>query len=467
MSDNRIGDRAVVLGAGMAGLLVARVLSESFAEVLVVDRDELTEVKTYRRGIPHGRHAHGLVARGQQIIEGYFPGLKDDIEADGVKTGDFSSDVRWIFNGRRMKPAPSGLVCVPAIRPLLEYHVRRRTMAIPNVKFLERHEILGLESTSDGARVCGAKARSVATGTEVVLPADLVVDTSGKGSRTPVWLEELGYQRPIEQKVKIDLAYTTRHYRLRSDPFGTDLAIIPAATPSTPRGAFFHHMPDRGGHVELSLTGMLGDHPPTDDGGFLAFVKSLPIPDIYEAIKDAEPLDTPVMFKYPTSVWRHYERLSRFPEGLLVLGDAVCSFNPIYAQGMTVAAMETAVLREHLQRGAVPPARRYFTEIAKRIAAAWDVSAGADLGYGAVEGKRSLKVRMINAYVARLQDAAVYDATLTNAFIRVAGLVDPPQALLRPGNVIRVLRQSRRRPAPTPVAALPRPEPREAPDKAA
>ncbi|SFT36314.1 2-polyprenyl-6-methoxyphenol hydroxylase [Actinopolyspora lacussalsi subsp. righensis] len=466
MSDNIVGDRAVVLGGSMAGLLTARVLSESFAEVVVVDRDELTEVKNYRRGVPQGRHAHGLVARGQQIVESYFPGLKEDIEADGVRTGDFSSDVRWIFNGRRMKPAPSGLVCVPSIRPVLEYHVRRRTMAIPNVIFLERHDILGLETSSDGTRVLGAKVRGQDTGAAETLSADLVVDTSGKGSRTPAWLEELGYRRPDEQKVKIDLAYTTRHYQLKSDPFGTDLAIIPAATPRTPRGAFFHHLPGWGGRVELSLTGLLGDHPPTDDDGFLAFVKSLPVPEIYEAVKDAEPLDSPVTFKYPASVWRHYERLSEFPEGLLVLGDAVCSFNPIYAQGMTVAALETLVLREQLRSGALPTARGYFKAIAKLIAPAWDVSAGADLGYDEVAGRRSPKVRMVNAYVAKLQDAAVHDSTLTNAFIRVAGLVDSPQALLRPGNVIRVLRHSWRRSA-SPAASLPASEPPEASDKAA
>jgi 2-polyprenyl-6-methoxyphenol hydroxylase-like FAD-dependent oxidoreductase len=457
--------RAVVLGGSMAGLLAARVLADSFADVIVVDRDKLADVTGYRRGVPHGRHAHGLVARGQQIFEGHFPGLKDEMTAAGVKCGDFSADVQWIFNGGRLRRADSGLDCVPAIRPLLEYHVRKRVQAIPNVTFLEQHDILGLQTSSGHTRVTGAKVQARAGGAAQTLPAGLVIDTTGRGSRTPVWLEELGYRRPEEDRVRIDLAYTTRHYQLPADPFGSDLAIIVAATPLKPRGAFFHRIAGAEGRVELSLTGICGDHPPTDPDAFTDYVKSLPVPDIYDHIRTGEPLDEPVMFRYPASVWRHYERLRDFPAGLLVMGDAVCSFNPIYAQGMAVAALESLVLGEHLRQAAEPAARTFFGDIARRIGPAWDVSAGADLGFPGVEGRRSAKIRMANAYVSRLQFAAQHDAALTNAFVRVAGLVDPPQALMRPGNLVRVLRHSARRPAepPTPSQS----EPSQTPDLAA
>jgi 2-polyprenyl-6-methoxyphenol hydroxylase-like FAD-dependent oxidoreductase len=448
---NHVGDRVVVLGGSMAGVLAARVLAEAYAEVLVVDRDQLAGVTGYRRGVPHGRHAHGLVARGHQILEGQFPGLTQDLIAAGVRPGDFNGDIRWYFNGRRIRPGESGLLSVPATRPILEHHVRERVRAIPNVTFLERHDILGLESTSDGSRILGVRVqRQAEGGTADVLFADLVVDTTGRGSRTPAWLAELGYPRPEEDRVKIGLAYTTRHYRLRSDPFDGDLAIIPAATPEHPRGAFFYYLPDSTDCVELSLTGILGDHPPTDPDGFLAFVKSLPIPEIYHAIRDAEPLDDPVSFRYPASIRRRYERLARFPAGLLVMGDAVCSFNPIYAQGMTAAALESLALQRRLALGVEPQPLAFFADIAGEIDSPWEFSAGADLGYAGVEGRRTAKIRIANAYVARLQRAATHDATLTNAFIRVAGLIDPPQALLRPGNALRVLRHGRKTPAGLP-----------------
>lgn len=440
-------NRVVILGGSMCGLLAARVLSTEFTDVILVDRDELIGVGTYRKGVPHGRHAHGLVARGNQILEELFPGLTDDLVGFGVRAGDFNGDIRWIFNGKRIAPSHSGLGCVPAVRPVLEQHVRQRVQRIPNVTFLQRHDIVELVTDDDRTRVIGARVRKHGEQADQVLAADLVIDATGRGSRMPAWLESLGYQRPEEERIKIDLAYTTRHYQLTTDPFQGDLAIIPAATPQNPRGAFFFPIAGDPGRIELSLTGILGDHPPTDPQGYTDFAKSLPISLIHEAISTAEPLDDPVTFKYPASVRKHYERLREFPEGLLVMGDAVCTFNPVYAQGMTVSGLEALVLRKHLSRPGEVDAKAFFADISREIDAPWELAAGSDLGYPGVEGKRTLKVKMINSYIARLQDVAVQDPTLANAFIRVAGLVDAPPTLLAPRNLIRVLRGARTAPA--------------------
>lgn len=444
-----IGDRAVILGAGIAGLLAARVLAEAYREVVLVDRDNVLGVAGYRQGVPHGRHAHGLVARGHQILEEQFPGLTRGMNDAGVLPGDFNGDIQWYFSGQRLRPAQSGLASVPATRPVLEHHVRNRVAAIPNVRFLERYDVVSLETTPDGGRVTGARVQRRDGAQPEVLGADLVLDITGRGSRTPFWLKELGYSPPAEDRVKIDLAYTTRHYQVSRDPFGSDIAIIAAATPSHPRGAFFYRLPGTDNRIELSLTGVLGDYPPTDPDGFLDFVKSLPIPDIYESVRESEPIDDPVRFRFPASVRRRYEKLTRFPDGLLVMGDAVCSFNPVYAQGMTVAALESLTLRKHLQRFPEPRPLDFFRDIAGQIDSPWEFAASADLGYAGVEGRRTLKVRMINAYVPRLQSAAAHDAHLTNAFVRVAGLIDEPTTLLRPGKLLRVLRHFRRRPTPT------------------
>lgn len=445
------GKRAVVLGGGMAGLLAARVLSEKYDDVVIVDRDELIDVTSYRNGVPHGRHAHGLVAKGHQIFEGLFPGLTESMAEDGVRRGDFNDAIEWVFSGQRLAQSDSGLTCLPCGRPALELGVRKQVQAIPNVRFLERHDIVSLETTPDRKRVTGARIQPREQGSQPeALPADLVLDITGRGSRMPAWLRELGYDAPDEDKIKVDLAYTSRHYRLKRDPFTKDIAIIAAATPSHPRGAFFYPMPD-GETVELSLTGILGDYPPTDPEGFLAYTKSLPIPDFYDYVHDADPVDEPVRFKFPASVWRRYDRLTRFPDGLLVMGDAVCSFNPIYAQGMTVAGMETLILRKHLQNPAPLNAIEFFGEIAGQIASPWEFSATADLGYAGVEGERTEQIQMINQYITALQAAAVHDPRLTDAFLRVAGLVDEPMALMNPDIQQRVMGQSA--PAPAPAAA--------------
>ncbi|WP_020670873.1 FAD-dependent oxidoreductase [Amycolatopsis nigrescens] len=438
-----IGDRAVVLGGSMAGLLAARVLSEAYAQVLVVDRDRLLGVTSARRGVPQGRHVHGLLARGQQIIEELFPGFTGEMVADGVPLSDLSDTVRWYFNGRRLASAPSGLTCVAATRPRLERQVRTRVAALANVSFAEECDIAGLTSTLDRTRVTGVRVWRHATGAEETIEADLVVDATGRGSRTPGWLAELGYARPTEDRVKIDLSYTTRRYRLPADEvFGRDVSINPVSTPSHPRGAFFTRIED--GFTALSLTGVLGDSAPTDPDGFLEWCRSLPVPEIYRAVRDAEPLDDPVSFRYPASFRRHYERLERFPERLLVLGDAACSFNPVYGQGMTVAALESLTLREHLRRGVPPRPLEFLKDISDVIEVPWGISAGGDLSFPDIQGARPLKVRAMNGYMAKLQAAATRDGSITRTFMRVAGLVEPPQALMRPGMLVRVLRNARR-----------------------
>ncbi|MDX6741635.1 FAD-dependent oxidoreductase [Actinocorallia sp. A-T 12471] len=449
--ERTVGGRAVVLGGSMAGLVAARVLADFYREVVVVDRDRLRGVSAARRGVPQGRHVHGLLARGQQILEEHFPGFTAGAVAAGVPTGDLG-ELRWFFNGRRLKPGATGLICVSATRPLLEHLVRERLLEIPNVTLAEETDILGLVASDDGARITGVTVER-ADKTEV-LAADLVVDCTGRGSRTPAWLDGLGYDRPAEDKVRIDLTYTTRLYRLPDEGvLNGDLSINPVSSPSHPRGAFFSRI--EGGKCVLSLTGVLGDAAPVDPEGFLDFVRDLPVPDVHDVIRDAEPLDDPVSFRYPASVRRRYERLTRFPERLLVMGDAACSFNPVYGQGMTIAALESLKLREHLLAGSAPDPRAFFGDIAKVIDVAWDASAGGDLAFPEVEGDRTAKVRMINAYIGRVQAAATRDGAVTRAFMRVAGLVDPPQSIMAPGMLLRVLRKGGHVPEPARAEDVP------------
>jgi 2-polyprenyl-6-methoxyphenol hydroxylase-like FAD-dependent oxidoreductase len=439
--NRQIGDRAVVLGASMAGLLAARVLADAYAQVTVIDRDQLPETSMHRRGVPHGRHLHALAARGQQALEELFPGLTAELVAHEAPIGDLLANGRLYFSGHRLRQAHTGLVLLCASRPFLEGHVRARVRALPNLRFLDRCDVVGLATTPDGRRVTGPRVLRRADGSaEELLRADLVVDASGRGSRTPLWLDALGYPRPEQEQVRIGLGYATRTYRLPPDALDGDLAILDAATPQHPRiGALLIL---EGRRWMLTLGGILGDHPPIDPDGFVAFARSLQFPDIYEAIRDAEPLDDPVAFRFPASVRHRYERVGRFPDGLLVMGDAVSSFNPIYGQGMSVAALEALALRRHLEQGIEPQPRRWFRDLARVVDVPWDMSAGGDLVFPGVQGRRTLKVRLVSAYLARLHAAAAHDPDLASAFVRVVGLVAPPQSLLRPGIAVRVLRRS-------------------------
>lgn len=436
-----IGNRAVVLGASVAGLLAARLLSGSYREVTLVDRDVLSGADGPRRSAPQGRHIHGLLARGQQVLEELFPGLTQELGELGVPVCDFGTGLSWYFSGRLMKKTETGLICVSAARPLLEERVRRRVGALSNVTMLERTDIVGVTAAPDNSRITGVRIHP-AGGREQVLAADLVVDASGRGSRSPRWLAELGYPRVPEDLVEIDLTYTTADFKapLPFDPIGDGAGLVCVATPARPRGATLARLHDR---YSLSLYGLLGDRAPTDREGFLAYAETMPVPEIHQAVEHAEMITDPVAMHFPANVRHRYEKMARLPEGLLVMGDAACVFNPIYAQGMTVAAIEATVLRKHLDLGRPPRPRDFFRDLSAVIDAPWDMAVGGDLGYPGVQGRRTMKVRMGNFYLPRLQAAAVGDGVLSNAFLRAAGLVDPPTALMRPAVVSRVLRSKR------------------------
>ncbi|HEX4102013.1 MAG TPA: FAD-binding monooxygenase [Pseudonocardiaceae bacterium] len=443
-----IGDHAVVLGASMAGLLTAGVLARSYGRVTVFDRDAMPEISVHRRGVPQDRHLHFLHPRGRQALDELFPGLTARLIGQGAPTGDVLGNIRWQLSGHQFRQANIRLPGLLASRPFLEGHVRARVSDLPNVTLVERTDVVAVTATPDRCRVSGVRVHGTAGGGERAVPADLVIDATGRGSRAPLWLSELGYEPAAVDRVDIGLGYATRIYRLRPGALGTDMAMLTAGTPQNPRGGAIAAI--EGGRHILTLFGILGDHPPTDPAGFDAFAASLLFPDITDAIRDAEPLTDPVSIRFPASVRHRYERLRRFPIGLLVLGDAVCSFNPIYGQGMTAAAIQAGALQRLLARGEMPQPRRYFRTIARTINTPWDIAVGADLAFPQVPGTRTAKIRMVNRYLPKLHAAATADVTLGRAFVRVLGMVDRPEGLLRPDRMLRVLWTHRPgAPAPT------------------
>ncbi|HEX6257835.1 MAG TPA: hypothetical protein VFZ70_18650 [Euzebyales bacterium] len=431
-------DHALVLGGGIAGLLAARVLADVFADVTVVDRDAPPDAPANRRGIGQGRHAHALLARGQQALEELFPGITAQLAAAGAPTGDVLGDTRMHLNGHRLRRTTSGLLAVSASRALLEHHVRHRVAVLDRLTFAPPADVTGL--VAEGQRVTGARLlrRADHSAEEIVL-ADLVVDATGRGSRAPKWLAALGCPTPDEERIRMDLGYATRRYRARPNDLGGDLASIHGPTPTHPRGGVLARIE----HDQwlLTLAGMIGDHPPTDPEGYLAFARSLPFDDIARTIADAEPLDDPVPYRFTASVRHHYERLDPAPIGFVPLGDSVASFNPIYGQGMTVAALQALALRDHLARPSRRQERSLPTAIVRATGIPWDMAAGADLAFPQVDGQRHIKHRVAEGYIRRLHAAAAHDADLARAFVRVSGLVESPTALFHPRIVAHVLRR--------------------------
>lgn len=448
----RNGEQAIVIGASVAGLLAARVLAESYDRVTVLDRDRLPQFGEGRHAVPQGRHAHALLPAGQAAIEELLPGFASDAAAAGAPTYEPGADFRFDAGGHRIARVHTGLRAVVASRPLIEGVILRRVTAIGNVDIVDRCDVVGLAATGSARRVTGVRTlRRAAGAAEETRPADLVVAASGRGARIPAWLEAYGFRRAPEERVDVDILYRTWRVRLRDGALPHDKLILVGPQPGRTRGmALFEQ---EGGEWIFTLYGYgADDHPPRTRAEALEFAAPLTDGDVVAELQHAEWLGEPASHRFPANLRRRYERLRGFPEGLLVMGDAITSFNPIYGQGMTVAALEALALRRCLARGDRNLARRFFRAAARPVDHAWQLATGADLALPEVEPRPPLPVRVMSAYVDRVQALAERDEDAARTFVEVTAMLRPPTHLMRPALAMNaVFRRERiaiaRRPA--------------------
>jgi 2-polyprenyl-6-methoxyphenol hydroxylase-like FAD-dependent oxidoreductase len=432
-----IGQHAVVIGGSMAGLLAARALSDYYEQVTIIERDSFADTPQPRKGVPQARQPHFLLAQGGEVMEAFLLGLLDELVSQGAHEGD---------TDKLLLHQEGGYLCrfrmdvrtLSLSRPLLETTVRQRVLALPNIFAIHNCDALGVTATGDNSRVTGVRIiRRDADSAEERLDADLVVDAAGRGSRIIDWLAELGYARPDEKKLHVDIVYTSRLYRRQLHHLPGIESVLISPSPENPRGGGIMARENDEWHVVVF--GYLGDRAPMDEQGFMEFARSLPTPEIYDLIRTAEPITELTQYRFTHSQRRHYEKLSRFPDGLLVMGDALCSFNPIYGQGMTIAALEAQALHTCLADGPSRLAPRFFRAAAKLIDNAWEIAAGSDLKMPQVEGERSLMVRFSNWYMDRLVHAAQRDPVVTRAFYEVIDFRASPSSLMYPPIALRVL----------------------------
>ncbi|OBC10713.1 2-polyprenyl-6-methoxyphenol hydroxylase-like oxidoreductase [Mycobacterium sp. 852013-50091_SCH5140682] len=463
-----LGEHALVLGGSIGGLLAARVLADFYDTVTVVERDELPETPTNRRGVPQGRHVHALLARGAQTVGEFFPGILDELAAAGAPVWDDGDLSRFYisYGGhlmRRTGQAPGtpadykALALYQPSRPLLECHVRRRLQALGNVTIRDGYDVCELTATTDRSRITGARIVAHDGGDEQQLTADLVIDARGRGAHTPACLERLGYGRPPEDRIVMHTTYVSQALRIPPDAYDVMLTII-GPVPDRPNGMFLF------GYEEdlwiFTVFGMVGHEPPRDLAGMLSLAEKFAPPPVLAAIRAGEPVAPVVQHRLPSSQWRRYDKMQRFPAGLLVCGDAMCSFNPIYGQGMSVAAMDAVALREALRGGTADLPRRYFRAAAKSVGVAWDLAVGSDLAFPGVEGHRTPMMRFTSRFVERVLTACETDADVHAQFFKVTGLVDPPTRFFHPAFLYRVARANLRghqhnsRPKPADLARV-------------
>jgi 2-polyprenyl-6-methoxyphenol hydroxylase-like FAD-dependent oxidoreductase len=469
---------AVVIGAGMGGLATAQALSRHFERVTLVERDDLPSRPTHRSGIPQGRHLHVLQPGGLAALERLLPGFGAELVASGAVRVMAPRDVCWLSAAGWMRPFDDEpRMMLSASRDLIEWVTQRLVTDTPQVIVRSGLEVTGLvvaePSTGGGDPwVRGIQVRPrAATSPEPTesIVADLVVDASGRRSHAPDWLAAAGYERPDETTVDAELAYATRLYRRSGDDDagGWKAVFLQARPPHTRRMAVL--FPIEGDRWMLTVAGTNGDVPPTDERGFLEFTRGLRAPTIADIIDRLEPVSPIVGYRRTENRRRHYESL-RMPDGLVVVGDAACAFNPVYGQGMSAAALTAEALDrcmgQHLARhhSVVGVSSRAQRAVAKANAGAWMVAIGEDLRYPETQGgKVGIADRMIRRYLDRVVAVAAVDPVVNAAFFDVVALLAGPTSLMRPALMARVLGRRRETPdselSPAPRPLVPAREP--------
>lgn len=456
----RRGQHAVIIGASMGGLVAAAAVAPYYDRVTVLDRDTMPSGPDHRKGVPQGKHTHGFQPGGLAALEDLLPGLTDTLVADGAKPGDVSERCGWYVGGGDLARGVAGFRGMGFTRPFVEHAVRRRVAALENVTLRDGTEVV-LPLTRGGSVVVGVETTPTGRHASEAIAADLVIDASGRTSRLPEWLDSMGLPTPTEEQVHCQMAYLTRRWRFTNDVMGED--IFQVVTPDrTPHFGVCAAQED--GSYIVTLGGLLDSAPAKSDDAFRAFARGLPNRRIADALEGAEPVTGYQPAHFPYSRRRRFDRLAKHPVGLLALGDAIASFNPMYGQGMSVAALEAVALRDLLHRGPLDP-RTYYKRAHRLEDVAWKISTGGDLRFAEVEGRRTPDMRVMNAYLDRLTRVARTDAVLAHAFLQVAGFIEPPESLFRPSVVWRVLRGrrtarstatdiARRVTAPQPASAL-------------
>jgi 2-polyprenyl-6-methoxyphenol hydroxylase-like FAD-dependent oxidoreductase len=443
MASALIGREAVVVGAGMAGLPAARALADYFEHVVVLERDTLPPDASPRIGTPQARHTHALLGGGQRALGDLFPGFERALAQAGAVPLRVGLDVRLERPG--FDPFPQrdlGWIGYAMSRPLIELTARQRAERHPNITIHTHCRARELVPSPNATAVSGVRFEN-SDGRSETLVADLVVEASGRGNLTLGFLESIGRPLPEETVIGVDITYATAVFAIPNDAPADWAGVMTFDSPAE-EGVGGIMLPLERNRWIVTLVGRHGDNPPADREGFLAYAKQLRTPTIYDAIKKAKQLGEVTRFGFPASVRRHLDRLEKFLRGLLPFGDAICRFNPVHGQGMSVAAQEASLLHELLQRRANEPealaglASAFFSEAASLIETPWALAAVPDLAHPKAQGERPEDLEQRLEFGEALNRLAAQDADVHKLFVEVLHLLKPQSVLREPDLVERV-----------------------------
>ena len=437
---------AIVIGGSISGLLAVHALSDCFEKVTLIERDTYPERPGIQKGIPQSAHLHLLLDKGQKLLEDFFPGIREELTAAGANYIDSAKDLAWYQQGVWKKRFESGLNMMLCSRGLLDWTIRKRIIELSGVELRTETTAANLIPSKDKSRITGIQIHPTRKRNQLEeLRADLIVDASGRGSKTPYWLEEMGYGKPRETNIGLNLSYTTRLYRKPED-IETDWQFL-VHYPKIPTGTRLGAIATIEGNLWMvGLQGYFQDQANPEEDEYLEFARSLPRPEIYEALKNASPLSEFRVHKVPSSRWRRYDRIKKFLDGLIVTGDATCSFNPIFAQGMTIAAQDAALLNAALKNEikknqglSAGFAKRYQKKQSSLISLPWLMASILDFKYPRTVGKKPPAHVIFAWYTTQLLELSSTNEKVYHSFLEVMHMHRGLLNIMKPSVLIPLL----------------------------
>lgn len=436
-------DHAVILGAGIAGLTAAAVLAGHYDAVTIVERDRLPDIPIGRRGVQQDRHLHRLLSRGSQLLEQFLPGFLADLSAAGAPVLD-DPDMTRVYseigphtvNHRLPVAEPHALITYQASRPFLEFHLRQRVAALPGVTLRDGRSVCAFVSRT-GDRVTGVSIVDWDSGLSESLDADLVVDATGRESWTPYLLETLGYLPPPTRILSPATDYHSQRITI-PDPDRIRERTILVLPEREDQAAGLVACENDTWILTIARRTNNSAEQPTNLDEMLAAAADLMPAHVLAALHSAQALSDVSTYQYPGSIWRRFDRMARHPAGLVVIGDALCSLEPITGQGTTTAIVQAEVLRRAISRANPFDPQAFYKDFAKQIKPVWASTAMPTVGPGAARGAASLTHRAMHWGRSKVLEAAAGDVVVSERLMRVANFVEPPKRLLEPAFLARV-----------------------------
>ncbi|WP_419832272.1 NAD(P)/FAD-dependent oxidoreductase [Endozoicomonas atrinae] len=439
--------RAVVIGGSIAGLMTAKTLSPFFREVIILEKDTLNSENGLHKGVGQGPHSHVLLPSGMEILKQLLDSPEFNPREYGIYPADAAEELKWFQFGVWKKRFHSGVNMGWCHRSQFEWRVRQDVLSVDNIQLSSTARVVGLMVAEEGNRIKGVQYQTGSGKEEIkALEADLVIDASGRGTHTPKWLSEANIASVTEDEVRTQISYTTRRFRLPpslKDSLDWKVLAIYPEPPHVKRGGMIY--PLGNGEWMTTLVGFNGEIAPSDIYGYMDYAQSLPQPELYEVLKQSTPIGDPLNYRVPGSLWRRYDDSKQWPDNYAVVGDAVCSFNPIYGQGITMVLKDLQKLRALLERKESDFTPATMTHLQKQIGKGKIIpglmAASPDFMYTGTTGNKPPGVSIMNSYIKALMKLAGKDQDIHQRFIEAFTFLKSPTVLMTPGVIGKVVVQ--------------------------